>query len=386
MPIKHPASNYTFDELYTAIQAEINEGRVFKLTGKDEFEGLEIFTYSRECQQNVSWNQINRITRGIILCPSQKRIIALPFEKFFNYGEITKDLPNANFEATFKMDGSLGIGFFWNNKWHVTTRANFTSYQARWATNWLQSHTNGLNKETTYLFEIIFSENRIVIKYNFNSLILLTAFRLNGQELTTQELTAVSEKADIPLVKKHSCNNLTELIPLVRDFDKTQEGVVLHYETGQRVKIKGEYYCTLHRKIANIRPLYIWEQLLKQETPEADIPEEFLQDLIRIKNILLETEKRLLAELEELHNQFKNIPDRELAPKIAPINNTLKNYLFIFRRNTFFPAYTKLDRTKKEPITQLRRSFWEQFKPKNNVLPGYKPSSSMNLFATNDDQ
>jgi RNA ligase len=53
-----------------------------------------------------AWNQFTLMARGLILCPSEKRVVATPIPKFFNYGEVL-DVPELPFNATVKMDGSL---------------------------------------------------------------------------------------------------------------------------------------------------------------------------------------------------------------------------------------------------------------------------------------
>ena len=87
-------------------------------------------------------------------------------------------------EVTGKMDGSMGLLFWDGARWRVSTKGSFASSQGAWATAWANDPANlnqaGLRKGWTYLVEIIYSENRIVVPYAFSRLVLLSAFREDG--------------------------------------------------------------------------------------------------------------------------------------------------------------------------------------------------------------
>ena len=95
-------------------------------------------------------------------------------------------------EVTGKMDGSMGLLFWDGARWRVSTKGSFASSQGGWATAWANDPANlnqaGLRKGWTYLVEIIYSENRIVVPYAFSRLVLLSAFREDGTELRRAEL------------------------------------------------------------------------------------------------------------------------------------------------------------------------------------------------------
>ena len=62
------------------------------------------------------------ISRGLILDPVQRLVIATPFPKFFNFNEGGVALPDEPFTVSEKLDGSLGILFHHQGKWRITTR------------------------------------------------------------------------------------------------------------------------------------------------------------------------------------------------------------------------------------------------------------------------
>lgn len=118
---------------------------------------LYIYNYTNSCQYERMWNEITLQCRGLIL-DKDFNVVAKPFSKFFNIEEHTNDeIPNLPFDVFEKMDGSLGIVFYYKNKWLVATRGSFTSEQSIKASELLKKYNlEALNKNNTYLFEIIF--------------------------------------------------------------------------------------------------------------------------------------------------------------------------------------------------------------------------------------
>ena len=129
-----------------------------------------IYNYGPKAQYERIWNDITIQCRGLIL-DSNYNVIARPFKKFFNLEEHTNDnIPLMPFEVYEKMDGSLGILYWIDDKPYIATRGSFESDQAIYATNILHNKYKyvipKLDKSKTYLFEIIYPENRIVVNSN----------------------------------------------------------------------------------------------------------------------------------------------------------------------------------------------------------------------------
>lgn len=139
---------------------------------------LYIYNYTAKAQYDSVWNEWTLACRGLIL-DGDFKIVARPFQKFFNLGEHENQvIPNESFEVFEKMDGYLGILYWLDNKPHIATRGSFASEQALVATEMLHTQyadvISLLEKSKTYLFEIIYPENRIVLDYvNERKLVLL---------------------------------------------------------------------------------------------------------------------------------------------------------------------------------------------------------------------
>jgi RNA ligase len=118
---------------------------------------LSIYNYSRTCQYDKLWDEVTLDCRGLVL-DSEGNVVAKPFPKFFNMEELfDSEIPNESFEVYEKMDGSLGIAFYYKGDWIVATRGSFVSEQAVKAIEMLKKYPiEHLDKNNTYLFEIIY--------------------------------------------------------------------------------------------------------------------------------------------------------------------------------------------------------------------------------------
>jgi T4 RnlA family RNA ligase len=229
---------------------------------KHPTQDLFIYNYSPKTQYERVWNDVTLMCRGLIL-DADYNILARPFTKFFNLGEIENQvLPNESFEVYEKLDGSLGIMYFVDNQAFIATRGSFASDQAIRANAILQEKyakivqdTEGsLDKNKTYLFEIIYPENRIVVDYGTVEDLILTAIVDNktGEDMPLSDI-------GFPLVKQyHGIHD----IHILRTLEETnREGFIIKYKSGLRYKVKFEEYLRIHRIVTQVSNINIWEYL-----------------------------------------------------------------------------------------------------------------------------
>ena len=257
---------------------------------------LTIYNYSKYCQFKSQWNEITLQCRGLIL-DKDYNIIAKPFSKFFNLEE-EKSIPNEPYTIYEKLDGSLGILFYYDG-WHIATRGSFTSEQSVRAKQILDqkySHLlSSLNTDWTYLFEIIYPENRIVLNYgNQEDLILLGI--INRKTLQEEEL----KDYGFPYLKpsQYDGMNFKEL----KDLNlQNHEGFVIKFENGKRIKIKFEDYVRLHGIVTEFSNKKVWEMLRDGKDINeliGIVPDEFFQKVKEVK--------------EDIEKQFNNIKNKAL--------------------------------------------------------------------------
>lgn len=239
---------------------------------------LSIYTYTRTAQYGRAWTTATLRCRGLIADDNTGEIVAWPFPKFFNVAEhalghdYAQPLPEGEpFEVYDKVDGSLGIVFHYNDRWHVASKGSFTSEQAMWAQARIStSDTRALWPDTTYLAEIVYPENRIVVDYgDREDLVLLGAYGRDGTEIPLK--TASVEWLEIGnVVRAWPALPLPELLKLAEanarpDGTPTSgistEGYVIRYASGLRAKAKLAEYVRLHKVLTGITERDIWRML-----------------------------------------------------------------------------------------------------------------------------
>lgn len=259
------------------LQAEIDQGFVTRKQ-HPKFP-LSIYTYSRACQYDNRWNPVTTRCRGLVVDDTKGRIVAHCLPKFFNHDQHGKGhpfappLPDEPFEVFDKEDGSLGIVFAWGGMWHVASKGSFVSEQARWAQTWLNGRAPAkcLLAGFTYLTEIVYPENRIVVNHgDERTLVLLLAYDGYGQEEPTSWHRHSWERLGGRIVRSWPALPLAELVRLAAQNTKLDgtpatgtdaEGWVIRFASGLRVKTKIAEYVRLHRALTGTNARDVWRAL-----------------------------------------------------------------------------------------------------------------------------
>jgi RNA ligase len=319
---------------------------------------LSIYNYSRSCQYGQVWDDITLACRGLVL-DNEGNVIAKPFPKFFNYEEHTADeIPNELFDVYEKMDGSLGICFYyereltyseryrlWFNgnyetgmeyyegivpnfddpyfhptptkkgEWHMATRGSFTSEQAIKGKELLGKYNfQKLHTDYTYLFEIIYKENRIVCDYDFEDVVLLGVINTK----TGIEVNLHSDTEDVRIqniIKNIGLNVVTKYNTFGEGFDvlkkeisNSKEGYVIRFRNGMRMKIKGDEYVRLHRILTNFSTTDIWELLSTKGNMDEfleRVPDEFDDWVKRVSMDLRYSFFHINERAGKMHDYFR---------------------------------------------------------------------------------
>jgi T4 RnlA family RNA ligase len=224
---------------------------------------LSIWNYSRTCQYEGNWDNITKMCRGLIL-DKEGNVVAKAFDKFFNYEELTlNDIPEESFEVFEKLDGSLGILFWYQGKWILASKGSFISDQAIKGREILNNKYNVevLPKGYTTVVEIIYPENRIVCDYGEDEelVVLSMISNANGKELDYDSMLSINEVSGFPTIKKY--DGITDYDALKSQINGNREGYVIRFKNGFRMKIKGEEYVRLHRILTGFSNVDIWEYL-----------------------------------------------------------------------------------------------------------------------------
>lgn len=248
---------------------------------------LYILNYTAKTQYAAYWNHWTKTCRGLIL-DAQGMVTARPFHKFFNLDEhAPEEIPNEPFEVFEKIDGSLGILYWIEDKPFIASRGSFDSEQALRANEILHRkypHTfSALHRGRTYLFEIIYPENRIVVDYGGRrELVLLSILDTGtGQEYPLEDI-------GFPMARRY--DGLRDLAQLHRQTMDNAEGYVVRFQNGFRVKVKFEEYLRLHRLVTRVSNVTIWQHLAEKRPFDElleQVPDEYYQWLHDIRAALL---------------------------------------------------------------------------------------------------
>jgi len=241
---------------------------------------LSIYNYSRTTQYEGKWDNITKSCRGLIL-DREGNVVAKSFDKFFNLEEHNpEEIPNEEFEVYEKLDGSLGILFWYQGKWILASKGSFISDQAIKGKNILNSKYNvePIPKGYTTLVEIIYPENRIVCSYGNDEVLVVLSMVSNasGKELDYDSLLKINEETGLPVIKKY--DGIQDYKTLKTLISKDREGYVVRFRNGFRIKIKGDEYVRLHRILTGFSNVDIWEYLKdKKDLSEFldKVPDEF---------------------------------------------------------------------------------------------------------------
>lgn len=301
----------------------INQGYISKK--KHPTENLYILNYTAKTQYEKLWNDLTLQCRGLIV-DNNLNIKARCFNKFFNYEEVHAEVNSRlssglKFDLCEKMDGSLGILYWVGKVPFIATRGSFESEQAIRATQILYKNTeiNKLDCNLTYLFEIIYPENRICVDYGKEEkLVFLAAFDIkSGEELTV----------DAPF-KKPEFYNADESFENLKKLNfPNKEGYVVRFEDGYRFKIKFEEYVRIHSLIFSLSTRSIWNCLRNNQSLELEgIPDEIYSLVKSCKNDLIEKFNKAEKKSKILFESIKDLPRKEFAERIS--NNEHASVLF----------------------------------------------------------
>jgi hypothetical protein len=332
---------------------------------------LYIWNYTPRVQYESLWDDITMQCRGLITTHSGE-VISRPFGKFFNYEEVIDknmipwDSEYAHVQT--KMDGSLGILFFYDGEWIMSTRGSFTSEQSIRGLEILKSKYDlgRFSKEFTYLCEIIYPENRIVVNYGEDKITFLSITTPEG-ELNWATSNLIFHSSNI---KEEDIVDSTMVTFNKETFDTykklnlpNEEGFVIRfYPSNFRMKIKFEEYVRLHRILTNVSNRDIWEVLRTNGDMKEildGVPDEFYDWVRKTKEDLLFQYKHLEREYQWIFKIINRAPNIENRAVFAEYAKRYKHPSILFNMldnkdysqqiwKLIYPSYSKPFKTNEE--------------------------------------
>lgn len=281
-------------------------GGYVKETAHPEFPELRILNYTAQAQYERVWNPVARQCRGLIYNADTGDVLARPWPKFYNYGEHEEGEfhLDAPCYVQDKKDGSLGIlyrrpdGYF-----ALATRGSFSSDQATKGSAmlrvYIEQHEWQPFDGATYLFEIIYPENRIVLDYGgMEDLILLDVLETEtGRRVTWDKTWPGDWTEDLP----HS----TLRHALAAAPRPNAEGLVVTFMDGRKIKLKQDDYVELHKLVTGLNERTVWERLMSgDETIPDGLPDEFFVWYENVAAFLCGEHLRLMNKTNDIYNDI----------------------------------------------------------------------------------
>jgi Uncharacterized conserved protein len=299
-----------------------------------------------------------RMARGIVLDTVTGEVVARPYEKFFNLGQVANGVENPEvaklvswqpepFAVSEKMDGSLAIVYAYDGELHVGSTGNpdFVDVNSGAV---IADRLKAVLSDADYrrvkdlalagytlLFEYLNPEYVIVINYQDE------AFKLHGmvhtatgRDFTPDELRGLKLSDDV----------LAPVYPELRSFDDVQgyldnhqdiEGFVIRFKSGLRLKLKTEQYKALHKTFSLFQNNTRASRRLMLALYDLDVLDDLSADLL----LHPDANKYQIAHLRELYDQV-----REFDEKIAQADALRARYASVA------DYFKSTDRANSDPV------------------------------------
>ena len=257
------------------------------------------------------------------------RLAALPPEKFFNLNEnpftMNVDLSTVKTIAV-KADGSLISTFLHGDTLRLKSKTSLQSEQAFAAMSWLDKQDNwelklklfqlGI-KGYTVNMEWVAPSNQIVLGYSQEQLIILNCRNTKtGEYINVEDIFPELHPYVIETISVDDFNCM-ELVEAMHTLENV-EGYVLQLQSGQKIKIKTDWYLLRHRAKDNVGSLSVLYELILKEQID-DIKTLFAADTNTIDRInLVEHNVNFLYNhlvycVEKFHNDNKTMTRKDYA-------------------------------------------------------------------------
>jgi len=225
--------------------------------------GYIMFKYNQlESDFNIP---LVREARGIIFDEQTWDCVCHAFNKFGNYGETyCPEIDWSTAIVSEKVDGSLIKLWYHNKKWHLSTNGTIDAKKAQIGDNitglsfydlfcraidymyhcTFTEFVKNLNKNFTYMFELVSPLNRVVIPYQETKIFLLCMRDMTtGEEISMDILPHYNI---CPSPKIYKLNTLDAVVACANELPWNEEGYVVCDGNFNRIKIKSPQYVIAH--------------------------------------------------------------------------------------------------------------------------------------------
>ena len=301
------------------------------------------------------------------------------FNKFGNIGEsYVPEIDWSTAKVTEKIDGSL-IKLWYDNDWHISTNGQIYACDAEFSDchydNFSECFvctlasigyryaelTSSLNKNCTYMFELVSPYNRIVIPYENEDIYYLGCrHNQSGEEYPfySEYTSELIDLKTIKLPKVYDMNSLEDVKKSAEELPWDEEGYVVCDDKFNRCKIKSTKYVTAHFARNNniIIDRHLIKVILQNEQAEFLLyASDYEKPLRAVESKMIQYENMLNCLKFICVECSKHMEKKQYAEVIKTMPSCLQTFLFKCYDNenyTFKQLTEKWDEYKWERILE----------------------------------
>ncbi len=251
-----------------AVHEDVENGYgfvMYQVAFEDTFADPELADTLEEKERRL----LVREARGLKYDLETLEVVSRPYHKFFNIGEKPETQPHLvdwsrPHVILEKLDGSMLTPLLkkatneilWMTKRGVTSVAGTAQQFLKDNPQYENFCRDMISKGYTPIFEWCTRKQRIILDYGPEDRMILTGIRNNrsGDYMGFEEMGFVAGAWQVDVVKALdlSAENIDEFIEHTRALEG-EEGYIVRFDDGSMYKIKGEWYCRIHRTFDNLR-------------------------------------------------------------------------------------------------------------------------------------
>lgn len=369
--------NYLTKEEYAEYVKQAEQGYI-KISKHPKDHSVVILNYTDKTVYEKHWNEYTMTARGLIVdlkSPEDDNfveVLAWPFEKFPNYGLNEIEGYDADIDwnevdaITEKLDGSLGISYLHNGKIAFSTKGSLGSDQSKKALDiWKNKYPHAEEKYLesysdlfpTLLFEIIYPLNRVVVDYGSTEDLILIGVKDRNKDYSYSEMKEVADTLGLNLVKQFN-HTLDDMLALKATMSANEEGFIVRFKNGKRLKIKGDEYLSVHRIKHGMSVKSKYKAWAEDKLNDyiMQLPEEFRPELESFGNRL---DEQAMISLSTLTNQYTfissvvDVKDRRAFGIYVSKNYNGKDSRHLFNINN--------GKTNEEVMTDIKKQISDNY-------------------------
>lgn len=324
-----------------------------------------------------TFNSIETLECRGIKFDKSGRVLARPLHKFFNMGEnefSSESMVSSRFNQPHvileKLDGSMIHPAVIDDQIRLMTKMGITDTSAmaeEFISNKLYYNDFMIDLDAqnyTPIFEFISPKNQIVVSYSEENLILLAIRHKNtGNYISYDDMLNLAMVYNIPVVNHiDPFEDINEFKKYISTLEG-EEGFVICWDDGYRVKVKSEWYLVRHKSKDLINFEYKTVQMILDEKDDDLIPLLQEADIKKLNDLKAFVEKGIeirQAAYKLLFDEIKDWSKKEfsLSPLYKTLTAEVRSAMFSMY-NQVSPREIAVNNFKK---FSMKESTWKEFR------------------------